>query len=73
MKYMVQKIEHNYNQIWHKIKANKNIVVNYNFTIIIIIVVVVVDVVVVVIWKEGHGTWSIHVELFRFSTAFVKT
>ena len=27
-------IEHNYNQIWHKIKANKLIVVNYNFTII---------------------------------------
>ena len=33
MKYRVQKIEHNYNQIWHGIKANKNIVVNYNFTI----------------------------------------
>ena len=31
-KYKVQKIEHNYNQIWHEIKANKNIVVNYNFT-----------------------------------------
>ena len=33
MKYMVHKIEHNYNQIWHGIKANKNMVVNYNFTI----------------------------------------
>ena len=33
MKYRVQMIEHNYNQIWHGIKANKNIVVNYNFTI----------------------------------------
>ena len=32
-KYRVQKIEQNYNQIWHGIKANKNIVVNYNFTI----------------------------------------
>ena len=30
---MVQKIGHNYTQIWHIIKANKNIVVNYNFTI----------------------------------------
>ena len=33
MKYRVHKIEHNYNQIWHKIKANKNIIVNYNFII----------------------------------------
>ena len=33
MKYMVHKIEQNYNQIWHRIKANKNVVVNYNFTI----------------------------------------
>ena len=33
MKYRVHKIEHNYNQIWHGIKANKNIVVNYKFTI----------------------------------------
>ena len=33
MKYRVHKIEHNYNQIWHGIKANKYIVVNYNFTI----------------------------------------
>ena len=33
MKYRVHKIEHNYNQIWHGIKANKNMVVNYNFTI----------------------------------------
>ena len=32
MKYKVQKIEQNYNQIWHRIKANNNIVVNYNFT-----------------------------------------
>ena len=32
MKYRVHKIKHNYNQIWHGIKANKNIVVNYNFT-----------------------------------------
>ena len=32
MKYRVQKIEQNYNQIWHEIKANKSIVVNYNFT-----------------------------------------
>ena len=32
MKYKVQKIEHNYNQIWNRIKANKNIVVSYNFT-----------------------------------------
>ena len=31
-KYRVQKIEYNYTQIWHKIKANKNIIVNYNFT-----------------------------------------
>ena len=31
MKYRVQKLEHNYNQIWNGIKANKNIVVNYNF------------------------------------------
>ena len=33
MKYRVHNIEHNYNQILHKIKVNKNIVVNYNFTI----------------------------------------
>ena len=33
MKYRVQKIEHNYNQIWHGVKANKNIDVNYNFAI----------------------------------------
>ena len=33
MKYKVHKIEQNYNQIWHGIKANKYIVVNYNFTI----------------------------------------
>ena len=33
MKYRVHKIEQNYNQIWHEIKANNNIVVNYNFTI----------------------------------------
>ena len=33
MKYKVHKIKHNYNQIWHEIKANKNIVINYNFTI----------------------------------------
>ena len=32
MKYKVHKIEHNYNQIWHGIKVNKYIVVNYNFT-----------------------------------------
>ena len=32
MKYRVHKIEHNYNQIWHGIKANKYIVSNYNFT-----------------------------------------
>ena len=32
MKYRVHKIEHNYNQIWHGIKANKYIVANYNFT-----------------------------------------
>ena len=32
MKYRVQKIEQKYNKIWHGIKANKNIVVNYNFT-----------------------------------------
>ena len=32
MKYRVHKIKHNYNQIWHRIKANKNIIVNYNFT-----------------------------------------
>ena len=31
MKYKVHKIEQNYDQIWHGIKANKNIVVNYNF------------------------------------------
>ena len=34
MKFEVHKIEQNYNQIWHGIKANKNIVVNYNFTTI---------------------------------------
>ena len=28
-------IEQKYNQIWHRIKANKNIVVNHNLTIII--------------------------------------
>ena len=33
MKYKEHKIEKNYNQLWHGIKANKNIVVNYNFTI----------------------------------------
>ena len=33
MKYRVHKIEQNYNQIWYEIKANKNIVVNYNLTI----------------------------------------
>ena len=32
IKYRVQKIEHNYNQIWHRIKANKKIIVNHNFT-----------------------------------------
>ena len=32
MKYRVHKIKHNYNKIWHRIKTNKNIVVNYNFT-----------------------------------------
>ena len=32
-KYRVYKIEQNYNQIWQGIKANKNIVLNYNFTI----------------------------------------
>ena len=32
MKYRVHKIEQNHNQIWHGIKANKNIIVNYNFT-----------------------------------------
>ena len=37
-KYRVHKIEHIYNQIWHGIKANKNIVVNYNFTKIIYLV-----------------------------------
>ena len=31
MKYRIHKIEQNYNQIWHGIKANKNIVKNYNF------------------------------------------
>ena len=34
MKYRVHKIEQNYNQIWHGIKANKDIVVNYNFTVL---------------------------------------
>ena len=29
---VVQQIEQNYNQIWHLIKANINIVVNHNFT-----------------------------------------
>ena len=33
MKYKEHKIEKNYNQLWHGIKDNKNIVVNYNFTI----------------------------------------
>ena len=33
MKYRVPKIEQNYNQIWHRIKANKNIVGNYNFIV----------------------------------------
>ena len=33
MKYRIHKIEQNYNQIWHGIKANKDIVVNYNFTV----------------------------------------
>ena len=32
IKYKVHKIEQNYNQIWHEIKVNKNIIVNYNFT-----------------------------------------
>ena len=32
IKYRVQQIEWNYNQIWHKIKPTKHIVVNYNFT-----------------------------------------
>ena len=32
LKYRVYKIKQNYNKIWHEIKANKNIVVNYNFT-----------------------------------------
>ena len=31
IKYRIHEIEQNYNQIWHRIKANKNIVVNYNF------------------------------------------
>ena len=33
IKYRVHKIEHNYNQIWQRIKAKKNIFVNCNFTI----------------------------------------
>ena len=33
MKYRIKKIEQNYNQIWYGIKANKNIIVNYNFTV----------------------------------------
>ena len=33
MKYRVHKIEQNYNEIWHGIKANKDIVVNYNFIV----------------------------------------
>ena len=33
MKYRVQKIEQNYNQIWQGIKANKNIVLNYNYNL----------------------------------------
>ena len=33
IKYRVHKIKHNYNQIWHEIKANHKIVVNYNFTV----------------------------------------
>ena len=41
IKYRVQKIEYNYNQIWHGIKANKNIVVNSNLTKIIQKVMVV--------------------------------
>ena len=32
MKYRVHSIEHNYNQIWHRIKANKTHSCNYNFT-----------------------------------------
>ena len=32
IKYRIHKIEQNYNWIWHGIKANKNIVVNYNST-----------------------------------------
>ena len=32
-KYKVNKIEQNYNQIWYGIKANKSIIVNYNFTL----------------------------------------
>ena len=30
-------IEHKYNQIWHEIKANKNLVVNYNFFFLVIV------------------------------------
>ena len=33
IKYRIQKIKHNYNKIWHGIKANTKIVVNHNFTI----------------------------------------
>ena len=32
IKYRVQQIKWNYNQIWHGIKLTKHIVVNYNFT-----------------------------------------
>ena len=42
MKYRVHKIEQNYNQIWHGITANKNIVVNYNFTYIYIYIYIYV-------------------------------
>ena len=40
-KYKVQKIEWNYNQIWHGIKPTKHIIVNYNFTHLILNLVLV--------------------------------
>ena len=29
-------------------------------------------IIIIVTYREGHGTWSLYVELFTFSTAFIK-
>ena len=58
MKYRVHKIEQNYNQIWHRKKTNKNIVVNYNFT--------VVNEIHVIEFDHLKNMKSLHVKKFEY-------